>query len=117
MINREEWDKLPKDLKQIITHACQSETAYHAGLFAYHQATSLRTITQDHGVAVRAFPKDVLRAIFEASEELTAEVGNQDELARKIYKSWSDYRSKRIEYSDVQTEGFLRWRRWAAGRA
>lgn len=117
MINREEWDKLPKDLKEIIIHACQSETAYHAGLFAYNQSTALREITSKHDVVVRPFPDDVLRAIFEASEELTAEVGDSDDLARRIYKSWSDYRSTRIEYSDVQTEGFLRWRRWAATRA
>lgn len=117
MLNLEEWNKLPKDLQEIVRHACQSETAYHAGLFAYNQSMALRKITREYGVKVRPFPDDVLEAIFRESEALTAEIGEADDLARRIYQSWSDYRSTRIEFSDVQTEGFLRWRRWAANNA
>ncbi|NIR29349.1 MAG: TRAP transporter substrate-binding protein [Gammaproteobacteria bacterium] len=110
MVNKAEWDELPEDLKNVVDHACRAENARHSALYSYHQAMALRRLRDKFGVKVMTMPDPVLKAIFETSEEVTAEVGNSSELGRRIYKSWNDYRKARIQFSNNQTLGYLKYR-------
>jgi len=113
LVNLEEWNALPDDLKSVVDHACRTENAYHSALFAHNQAMALRQISQEYGVNVTTMPDEVLMALFKTSREVVSEIGNSSELGRRIYKSWSEYRKARIDFGSNQTQGFLQWRQRA----
>lgn len=110
LVNLDEWKKLPADLKLIVDHACRAENARHSALFTYHDAIALRKIVDDYKVNVAVLPDDVLMAMFKVSRETVAEIGNSSPFAKKVYASWSKYRTARIEFGQLQTLGFCRWR-------
>lgn len=116
MINLSEWEDLSDHLKACVEHAARSETAYHTGLFVHEDAIALQTIVDEHNVNVQPFPDDVLTAMFEAAEEVTREIGDQDDLARRIFSEWDKLRQSRVRFGSVQAKGYLDWRSRTLGR-
>ena len=114
IINKKEWEALPKDLQYIVEIACRAENINHLALNTYHQIGALETLEQKHGVKVLPLPDDVMRAFIKTSNEVVAEVGQSSELAKRIYASWSKFRSARIKYAPAMTEGYLKHRSLAA---
>ncbi len=110
LVNLEEWKKLPDEFKLIIEHACRAENALHSALFTYHDAIALRKIVDDYKVNVAVLPDEVLMAMFKTSRQVVAEIGNSSPFAKRVYESWSRYRTARIEFGELQTFGFSKWR-------
>lgn len=110
LINRNSFAKLPADLQAIVNNACAVESSYSLAEAEWHNAEAITTLVREHGVKIRAFPKEVIDAAREATSEVLAEFGKGDALSRRIYESYEAARQRAIDWSRVSTLAFLQAR-------
>ncbi len=72
--------------------------------------TALRALVEEHGVDVRAFPGEVIAKLRELSEQVVAEVAEQDALSAKVYKSYLDFRQQVVDWHDISERAYLNLR-------
>jgi TRAP-type mannitol/chloroaromatic compound transport system substrate-binding protein len=58
-------------------------------------------------VKIQKFDDSVLKALREISREVAAENGSGDELARKIYASYHQFRTLITDWSDISERAVL----------
>ena len=92
-INKAAYQSLPEDLKEIVAVACQAANTDMLAEYTARDFQALSAIEQEGRVEVRRFPDDVLQRFREIADELVAEIASRDEISRRIYASWSAYRS------------------------
>ena len=56
--------------------------------FTFRNAQALDTLVNEHDVKLRAFPEDVMQALFESSQEVIREQTESDPESKKIYDSY-----------------------------
>lgn len=107
MMNKAKWDALPADLKAIVEYACKATTIDMLSAYTYHDVEAMEQIVKSHGVNVKTFPDDVIKALFKTSNEVVAEVGASSPIGQKIYKSYSSFRALRMKNDPYVEGGFL----------
>ena len=106
-INKEAFDGLSKDLRQIIRSAALAELIASFSEFNYRNAIAYRTLIEKHNVKMLRLPEDVINKWFSISEEVISEVADHDTISRRIYESWKNYRNHAIALAPHNDLGFL----------
>ena len=94
IINKPAFEALPEDLQDIVKAACLAANASMLAEFTEKNSEALRILVEKHGVQVKRLPQDVLDKLEAISEELVAEQGQANDLAKKIYASYLDFKKK-----------------------
>ena len=68
---------------------------------------ALRELVEKHNVQLKKLPDDVLSRLYEISEEMTAEIPGEDELAQRIYESYKNYRDSVVSYHEISERAFI----------
>lgn len=113
-INRDAWNALPKPYQALLNAAAaEGERIMIAGYDNGNAAALQRVV--DAGARFKAFPNPVLKALFDASEALMAEIAASNENFRKVYEPWREYRGSVARWfsiaetpMDLVTQNFLR---------
>ena len=88
-ISAAEMAALPKDLQLIVEIACQAEYDQVASDFYAKDPAALKTLVDRHGVQVRQFPEEILKAGAEASLAVLNDVrASDDPLTKKAAESF-----------------------------
>jgi len=88
-VNKAKFTALPKDLQLIVEIACQAEYDQVASDFYAKDPVALKTLVDKHGVQVKMFPDEILKAGAEAALAVLTEVRNSDDaLTRKTAESF-----------------------------
>lgn len=91
VVNKSKFAELPEDLQRIVEFACQAEYDQVASDFYANDPIALRTLVERHGVEVKYFPDDILKAGADAAKELLGELReSNDALVRKTANSFFD---------------------------
>ncbi|NRA63434.1 MAG: TRAP transporter substrate-binding protein DctP [Pseudobacteriovorax sp.] len=91
MINRKEWEKLPKDIQLIVrTAAAALDRDMHAKWLA-KDAAYLEKIKKEGKVSLMAFPKDVIAKARELADSIKREHVKSDPLGQKVYASYKAF--------------------------
>lgn len=101
IINKEAMEQLPKDLQEIVRSACLVANADMLAVFSQKNGEALKSLVTDHGVELRRLPDDVLNRFKEISEELVAEQGQHDELSKRIYQSYLNFKANSLEWRKI----------------
>lgn len=88
LINQAAWNKLSPDLQAIVDTAAKATAIEYNADYRYHNATLLKPLIAEHDVQLRLFPDDVNDAVGKAAMEVLSELGESDELTRKIHQSY-----------------------------
>lgn len=107
MMNKAKWDALPNDLKSVVEFACKATTLDMLSAYTYHDVEAMGRLVKDYGVHIKAFPDDVIKALFKTSNEVVAEVGASSPLAKKIHESYFGFRAMRMKNDPYLEQGFL----------
>lgn len=110
MVNKEAYEKLPADLQNIVKEACAAECELMTAEFHANNIKAFNTLKEKHHVDIRVFPDDILKAFFEKSEEVVAEVAKESPLAKKIFDSYYDYRKLSKDYNPFSEMGYMKAR-------
>ncbi len=104
LINQQAWDALPDDLKALVEGAAKATAIEYNADYRYHNVTLLKPLVEEHGVELRTFPEDVNNALGAAAMDVLQELGDSDDLTRRIHASYMAF----LRDADVYTRWFDR---------
>lgn len=89
VVNKSKFAELPQDLQRIVEFASQAEYDQVASDFYANDPIALATLVRDHGVTVRQFPEEILRAGAEAAKNILGGLRtSSDALTRETAESY-----------------------------
>ena len=106
-INKTLWDALGPEDQNLIATAAAAENVRLLAEFDANNSTALGTLARDHGVQLRKFDDDILRAFGKASGEVVAEIGTGDPLTRRVYESYMNFRKASTPWTDISERAYL----------
>ena len=89
------------------------EYAHSLAKFNANNALSLRKLRDEGAVKILKFDDSLLKSFLTISKEVVAEIGSGDELSKRIYASYEQFRTSIINWSDIAERAFLNSRRLA----
>ncbi len=106
VVNLKSYEKLPDDLKAVVSSACQSLYNEVWTEYTTKHAQSLEMMVKEQGVLVKKLPDDVIVAMGNAAGEVMAELReDKDELVKKITESFLAYRALMKGYMPYADNG------------
>ena len=115
IFNKSSLDALPPDLRAIVTTAARAANQEMLDEFTARNNAALSELMENHGVQLRRFPDDVLRALYEGTRQAIDKLVAEDEMAAKTYASWSDFYSKVRNYHHISEQAYINARDVAIG--
>jgi TRAP-type mannitol/chloroaromatic compound transport system substrate-binding protein len=110
-INRAVWDSFDASDRQVIEAVAAAVYALSLAEFNANNALSLRKLRDEGAVKILKFDDSLLKAFLAISKDVVAEIGAGDELSRKIYASYEQFRASIMDWSDIAERAFLNSRR------
>jgi len=107
MVNKQKFDALPDDLKQIVAAACAAENDIMLAEFNGRSPAALATLVNEHKVQLMQFPKDVMTAFGTASGQVMQDVLDKgDDLTKRIAKSYFKFLKDAKAYSKITENAY-----------
>ena len=107
LVNQQAYDKLPKDLQEIVTQATTQANLRMLSEFTARNNIALNSLINDHGVQLRAFPDAVLDELQQHARAMFAELTGRDPKSAKIYQSFSQYRDQVMQWHEISEQAIL----------
>ena len=79
--------------------------------FNANNTLALRRLRNEGTVKILKFDDSLLKTLLTDSKDVVAEVGSRDELSKKIYTSYQQFRESIIDWSEVAERPFLNSRK------
>ncbi|MFI9651483.1 TRAP transporter substrate-binding protein DctP [Guyparkeria halopsychrophila] len=107
LINQEAFEALPDDLQAIVDGAIKMAALEMLSEFTARNNRALKTLTEEHGVELRYFSDEIMAALFEKSNEVLAEITEEDAFAKRVFESLTDYRRDVAGWTEGSEYAFL----------
>ncbi|TQV72193.1 ABC transporter substrate-binding protein [Aliikangiella marina] len=101
LINKQAFEQLPADLQDVVKTACLTANADMLAEFTEKNNEALRILVEEHGVQVKKLPQEVLDHLESISEKLVEEQGQANELSKRIYASYLDFKKKANAWKQI----------------
>ena len=69
--------------------------------FTDKNSQALKILVEEHGVQIKRLPQEVLDHLEAISEKLVAEQGQANELSKRIYASYLDFKNKSGNWKNI----------------
>ncbi|HEY7247195.1 MAG TPA: TRAP transporter substrate-binding protein [Xanthobacteraceae bacterium] len=112
-INKSIWESFDAGDRRVFEAMAACEYERSTTEFNANNALWLRKLRQEGTVKILKFDDSLLKTFLDISADVVAEIGAADELSRKIYESYRQFRSSIVDWSDVAERAFLNSRRLA----
>jgi TRAP-type mannitol/chloroaromatic compound transport system substrate-binding protein len=106
-INKRVWESLDASDRRVIEMAVAGEYVVSLAEFNTNNAMSLRKLRDEGSVKILKFDDPVLKAFLEISKEVVARAGSGDDLSKKIYASYQQFRTLIMDWSDISERAYL----------
>ena len=106
MVNKEAMESLPADLQAIVRVAARAANQNMLDEFTARNASALKTLVDEHGVQMRAFPTDVLKELQRVSKEVVEEEAQASELGKRIHASFTTFQTDITHYHDLTERAY-----------
>ncbi len=106
IVNRKKYEKLPEDLKKMIKYASKAAYEEMMSEFITRNSEALFQLVNKHGVKLKRFSNDFLKAAGVTSREVVNELAEHSSSSRKIYNSYSSFRKSSLKWNTIGAEGF-----------
>jgi len=105
-VNLAAWEKLPADIKAIVEAAHKAANQAMLSEFVARNGASLRTLTGQHGVILKAFPDPVLAGLSGLSEQVLDGLAAADPQSRKVMDSLLAFRKEAAGWTRLSDQAF-----------
>ena len=112
-INKGVWESFDASDRRVIEAVAACEYARSLAEFNANNALSLRKLRDEGTVKILKFDDSLLKAFLAISKDVVAEIGSGDELSKKIYASYQQFRASIMDWSDIAERAYLNSRRLA----
>jgi len=110
IVNAEAYAKLPEDLQLIVENACKIVNLEMLAEYTARNQQALQTLVEKHGVQLRRFPDDVLKAFRSLTAEVIEDVTRADPMAAKVWASQSAFLAQVRKWTDLSELSYLKAR-------
>jgi TRAP-type mannitol/chloroaromatic compound transport system substrate-binding protein len=110
-INRGVWEGFDASDRRIIEAVAASEYARSLAEFNANNALSLRKLRAEGTVKILRFDDSLLKTFLAISRDVVAEIGSGDELSKRIYASYQQFRASIMYWNDIAERAYLNSRR------
>jgi TRAP-type mannitol/chloroaromatic compound transport system substrate-binding protein len=100
MVNAKAYDELPAQYKAVLNAACADGWHWMAARYDVLNPQATRRLIAS-GTQLRAFPRDVMQASYKASQELYAELGEQNPRFKRLHEKWDAFRVEQTQWLRV----------------
>lgn len=107
IVNKKAFEALPEDLRVILETASRAINEDMLDELNAQNSLALKDLVENHHVEVRRLPDDVLQRFKEISREVVAEAAEQNELSRRIYRSFEDFRQRIVSYDRIAEQAYI----------
>jgi TRAP-type mannitol/chloroaromatic compound transport system substrate-binding protein len=107
IVSLKAWQTLDAELKAIVSHACAVEAAYALAEMERLNIEALTRLTGQHGVKLRAFPKEMIGAARKEGADVLAGMAATSASAKKIHDSYVAFRDRTAAWSRISIQGIL----------
>jgi TRAP-type mannitol/chloroaromatic compound transport system substrate-binding protein len=104
--NKSVWQSLDADDRRVIEAVAACEYARSLAEFNANNALSLRKLRDEGTVKIQKFDDSLLKAFLGIGKDVVAELGG-DELSKKIYASYQQFRSSIMDWNDIAERAFM----------
>ncbi len=109
IVNKKALETLPKDLAKIIEVAARSVNQDMLDEYTARNNTALLEL-KEKGVEIRPLPDDVIEALKQVTTEVIDENAAKDDLFKKVYESFTEYKQSVVDYHTISEEAFYKIR-------
>jgi TRAP-type mannitol/chloroaromatic compound transport system substrate-binding protein len=106
-INKGIWESFDASDRKVIEAVAACEYARSLAEFNANNALSLRRLRDEGAVKLLKFDDSMLTTLLGISKDVVAEIGSTDELSKKIYASYQQFRASAIGWSDIAERAYL----------
>src|SRR5439155_18925719 len=92
-INKSVWESFDASDRRVFEAVAACEYARSLAEFNTNNALSLRKLRDEGAVKILKFDDSLLKALLAFSKDVVAEIGSGDDLSRKIYRSYEQFRA------------------------
>jgi TRAP-type mannitol/chloroaromatic compound transport system substrate-binding protein len=90
LVNKDQWNALPDDLKAIVDHACEATVIRSLAMVDYADMIGIQNL-KDYGTEFVYLPEDVQKAIVVIANEKYNELEEEDEFFREVLESQREF--------------------------
>jgi TRAP-type mannitol/chloroaromatic compound transport system substrate-binding protein len=101
------WNGLDTELKAIVAHACAVEANFALAEMERLNTEALAALTGQHGVQLRAFPRDFIVAAHGIGGDVLSELAARSAAARKVHDSYTAFRGRAGAWSSISLKAVL----------
>ena len=101
------WESFDASDRRLIEAVAAGEYAHSLAEFNANNALSLRKLRDEGTVKILKFDDSLLKAFLEISKDVVAAAGSGDDLSRKIYASYQQFRASIMDWSDISERAYL----------
>jgi len=106
-INKGVWERFNDGDRQLIEAVAAAEYARSLAESDLNNALALRKLRTEGGIKISKFDDSVLKAVLGISKDVVADLGTRDELSRKIYASYQQFRTLIADWNAVSARDYL----------
>ena len=106
-INLRVWESFDAGDKRLFESCAMAEYARSLAEFNANNASSLRKLREEGTVRVEKFDDTLLKTFHEVSKDVVSEAGSGDELSRRIYASYQQFRTSIVDWSDISERAYM----------
>lgn len=107
VFNKERFMALPQDLQSILLAAAEVANQRLLDEFTARNHQALQVLLDEHNVQLRRLPDDVLLELSRLSREVVAEMGQTNDMTRRIYESYTSFQEGVQSYHGIAEEAFI----------
>ncbi|MDH5377613.1 MAG: TRAP transporter substrate-binding protein DctP [Gammaproteobacteria bacterium] len=107
VVNKEAFNKLPKDLQSIVLHASRIVNQDMAAEYTARNNASLQVLLNKHKVNLRRLPDDVISELKKISKDVVSDLAKKDAFAKKVYQSFESFRNDVTAWHDIAERSYL----------
>ncbi len=100
IMNKNAWDTLPKNLKEIVKNVCYSVYLESLAEFLYYNAISLKELKNEFNIKVKNFDTKIIQKMFDISRSIIEDFSDMGKIHKDIYDSW---RTSLIQFNSYQS--------------
>ncbi|MEP1471318.1 MAG: TRAP transporter substrate-binding protein [Halieaceae bacterium] len=107
IVNKQSMEALPADLQAIVTAAARVVNQDMLDEFTARNNQALQQLVNEHGVQLRRLPDDVLRVLWQGTQEVMQKLINDDPMAAKVHASFKAYYEGVREYHHISEQAYI----------
>ena len=115
-IDLKEWENLDNRMKEIVKRGAAGMNLFILSRFQAINNSALQKLTQDHGVKLRAYSDELLKAIGNRAAEVLPQIASKSSDATALYNEIVAIRESMLDWSTYAESAFLEARKAAKMR-